>query len=246
MNETSTHQPPDADRPAPDHPEHERPRKSHRGVVTVAIAMLSVMVGLVIYSPTLYRMFCAATGYGGAVNRTTTKEIAGKAEGRAIKVRFDANVAPDLDWDFAPEQRTVETRIGEATKVYYTAHNRTDHPIVARATYNVTPYYAAPYFFKIECFCFTEERLDPGETARMPLVFYIDEQLEKDEDAAKTSEVTLSYTFFKSTDQSQGNLAAARALKSGSQALDDQLSSNGKAQFSVDAKRVGSGSPVVR
>ncbi|MDJ0931210.1 cytochrome c oxidase assembly protein [Breoghania sp.] len=160
-------------------------------------------------------------------------------------MHFDANVA-GLDWDFVPEKHSIEIRIGEATKVCYTAHNRSDHPIVARATYNVTPYYAAPYFFKIECFCFTEEKLEPGETARMPLVFYVDEEIEKDESVRKTQEVTLSYTFFKSNDQSPANLASARALKAGSQKLDTQLTASGKADFSVDPKRVGSGSPVVR
>ena len=154
-----------------------------------------------------------------------------------ITVRFDANVAPGLSWEFRPEQRMVETRFGEPTKVYYYAKNNSDETVVARATFNVTPYQTAPYFFKIECFCFTEEKLGPGESARMPLVLYIDEQMLKDKNAKMFRNITLSYTFFKQNDLSPEEVEAARDLKAGSVATDAKLESAESVGFENDAPR---------
>jgi cytochrome c oxidase assembly protein subunit 11 len=220
-----------------------------RNARTLALlgSLLLVMVGLVAYSPTLYQFFCAMTGYGGTVQRAVepttaeaqpaaTDEEVALAE-RTVTVNFDSNVAPGLDWEFRPEQRNVETRLGEPTKVYYYARNRTDETVVARATFNVTPYKAAPYFFKIECFCFTEEKLGPGESARMPLVLYVDEQMLEDPDTAEVRDITLSYTFFKQDDLSPEEVQAARDLKGGSEALDAGLERTGAAEFDNDAPR---------
>ncbi len=198
------------------------------------------MSGLVAYAPTLYRAFCAATGYGGTVKRAVGPETADTAvprSGRPITVYFDANVDPGLDWSFRPAQNKVQTRIGEPTKVYYTATNRSDETIVARAVYNVTPYKIAPYFFKIECFCFTEERLAPGESARMPLVFFVDHQMEADGNADDVNQITLSYTFFRQEDLSPDDVAAARDLKAASVKRDQELTNEGKEAFDNDAPR---------
>ncbi|MEW5424938.1 cytochrome c oxidase assembly protein [Amorphus sp. 3PC139-8] len=217
--------------------------RRHLPLLLTICGVLVVMVGLVSYSPTLYRLFCAATGYGGTVNRaqastgSSTDAPVDATQSKTVTVRFDANVAPGLEWNFKPEQHSVEAKIGEPTKAYYTATNRSDETIVAHATFNVTPYQVAPYFFKIQCFCFTEERLEPGESARMPLVFYLDQQMMKDEDAADVSTVTLSYTFFRQTDLTQEEIAAARDLAGGSDKLDQTLKSDASVGFANDAPR---------
>ncbi len=182
------------------------------------------MTTLVVYSPTLYRMFCAATGIDGTVRRVSLAKAATLAASDIpITVSFDANVAPDLPWEFRPEQQRVTTHFGEPTKVYYYAKNNSDKTLVGRAVFNVTPFAAAPYFFKIECFCFTDEKLKPGESARMPLVFYVDQEMLKDSDAKMLTELTLSYTFYKQPDRTAEELNKVRDLKAGSEATDASL-----------------------
>lgn len=154
-----------------------------------------------------------------------------------VQVFFDANVAPDLPWEFRPEQRSVETKFGVPTKVYYYAKNVSNETVVARATFNVTPYQTAPFFFKIECFCFTEEKLGPGQSARMPLVLYLDEQMLKDEDARIFREVTLSYTFFRQKNLSYQEIEAARDLSKGSDETDQRLTTSSTQEFDNDAPR---------
>lgn len=206
-------------------------------VLALSGTILAVMTGLVIYSPTLYQMFCNLTGYGGTVQRAVATQPDVAPTDETVTVSFDANVAPDLPWEFRPEQRKVETRFGEPTKVYYYAKNNSDETVVARATFNVTPYQAAPYFFKIECFCFTEEKLGPGESARMPLVLYVDEQMLKDKDTKMFRNITLSYTFFKQKDLSPDEIEAARDLKAGSEATDAKLKGAEAVEFENDAPR---------
>ncbi len=212
-------------------------RLKNMRVLLLTGTVLAAMTTLVAYSPTLYRMFCDLTGYGGTVQRAVAKQPTAAIRDKTVTVRFDANVAPGLPWEFRPEQRSVETRFGEPTKVYYYAENKSDETIVARATFNVTPYPTAPYFFKIECFCFTEEKLGPGESARMPLVLYLDEQMLKDENAKMFREVTLSYTFFRQKDLSSEEIDAARDLKAGSEATDARLDGARSVEFENDAPR---------
>lgn len=212
-------------------------RNKNIRVVTLSFALLGAMSVLVAYSPTLYRMFCDLTGYGGTVQRAVAKQPSAAVTDKTVKVRFDANVAPGLPWEFRAEQRSVEIGFGEPAKVYYYAENKSDEMIVARATFNVTPYPTAPYFFKIECFCFTEEKLGPGESARMPLVLYLDEQMLKDKNAKMFREVTLSYTFFRQKDLSSEEIDAARDLKAGSEVTDARLDGGGSAEFENDAPR---------
>ncbi|WP_157015329.1 cytochrome c oxidase assembly protein [Mesorhizobium xinjiangense] len=213
------------------------PRTSNIRVLALIGTILTVMTGLVVYSPTLYQLFCAVTGYGGTVQRAIAKQPDTASTNEKVTVSFDANVAPGLPWEFRSEQRRVETRFGEPTKVYYYAKNNSDETVVARAVFNVTPNQTAPYFFKIECFCFTEEKLAPGESARMPLVFYVDEHMLKDKDAEMFRNITLSYTFFRQKQLSPEEVEAARDLKAGSQATEAKLKKAETVGFDNDAPR---------
>jgi len=206
-------------------------------LVASLTVVVAVMIGLVSYSPTLYRMFCAVTGYGGTVNQAQAATPPASTSDREITVRFDANVAPGLDWEFKPAQRSVTVKFGEPTKAYYIARNLSDETVVAQATFNVTPYAGAPYFYKIECFCFTQERLEPGESAEMPLVFYIDEEMLADDEAESIGTMTLSYTFFAQEGLSPEEVAAARDLAGESRTLDASLESGDNVGFANDAPR---------
>ncbi len=208
--------------------------RGRRKLTTLAIAgaLVAVMGGLVAYSPTLYRMFCAATGYGGTVQRSLKVEAS--AGGAPITVRMDSNVAPGLDWAFDPEQRQVRTRVGAPTQVYFDATNRSDHTIVARAVYNVTPYKIGSYFSKTECFCFQEEKLGPGESARMPVIFYVDPKMAEDPETRDVQTITLSYTFFEEEGVAPETAAGVRDLRSGSAQLDARLAASGTAEFSSE------------
>jgi cytochrome c oxidase assembly protein subunit 11 len=212
--------------------------KANRRILLLAVLMMGGMTGLVSYAPTLYTMFCSLTGFGGAVNRAAAPaaQAATAVPDTPVTVWFDSNVAPDLDWNFYPEQRKVVTKFGEPTKAWYVAHNNTDHTVVARAVFNVTPYKAAPYFFKIECFCFTEEKLAPGESARMPLVLYVDQELLNDPETQEVRDITLSYTFTLQ-DSDPEDIAAARDLKGGSEDLAKDLKQQENVEFENDAPR---------
>ncbi len=211
-------------------------RPNHTWVLVLAGTLIGIATTAVIYSPTLYQMFCNLTGYGGTVQRAAQPQAAAKSD-RTVTVKFDANTASNLPWEFRPEQAEVTTHIGEPTKVYYYAKNNSDETQVARATFNVTPYQTASYFFKIQCFCFTNEKLKPGESARMPLVFYVDEQMLKDDDARGIKQITLSYTFFKQSDLSDDEVAQARNLKTGSESTEKRLQTAKTVGFENDAPR---------
>jgi cytochrome c oxidase assembly protein subunit 11 len=175
-----------------------RARRRHWRVVVPLLMAIAAMGGLVSYSTTLYRLFCAATGYNG----TTQRVLADTATqtGRVVTVRFETETAPDLPWRFAPVQSKVRVHLGEEKLVFFTAKNLSDKPLVGHATFNVTPYKAGPYFNKIQCFCFSDERLAPGESATMPVDFYVDTALDQDANAKDLTTITLSYTFFPAAD----------------------------------------------
>lgn len=153
------------------------------------------MVGLSFAAVPLYRMFCQVTGYGGTTQRV--EAASGNVLDRVIRVRFDANVSSGLKWTFRPAQNTIDLKIGETVLAFYEAVNRTDKPLTGSATFNVTPEIAGSYFSKVECFCFTEQTLQAGARADMPVSFYIDPAIMDDPDAKRIEEITLSYTFFK-------------------------------------------------
>lgn len=174
------------------------------------------MIGVAFAAVPLYRLFCQVTGYGG----TTQVSASAPAEAgeRIIKVRFNADVHRDLPWRFWPEQREVTLRVGEPGLVFYGAQNLSGQAVVGTATFNVTPLKAGQYFNKVQCFCFDEQELAPGETARLGVSFFVDPAITEDRNLDEVTAITLSYTFFRSLgdrdDRSAG--AAARAPKQAS------------------------------
>jgi len=211
-------------------------RGMNRRVAAIAVAMIVLATVPVIFAPSLYRAFCAATGYGGTV-RQADAAVTPAVSSQKVTVFFDANTDPDLPWDFHPEQRKVEVTLGEPVTIYYIATNRSEETIVGRAVFNVTPYDAAPYFFKIACFCFTDERLGPGESARMPVELFVDAAMLDDRDAADIREITLSYTFYRQDQLSEEEIAGARDLATGSEDLDDHLAGDAPVTYDNDAPR---------
>ncbi|MGE5723248.1 MAG: cytochrome c oxidase assembly protein, partial [Sphingomonadales bacterium] len=141
------------------------------------------------------RMFCQATGFAGTVKRDVGGQAPG-AVGKIISVRFDANTATKLPWEFKPEVMRQRVAIGARQMAFFTAKNLSDHPITGSATFNVTPTDAGQYFTKIQCFCFTEQTLKPGEEVRMPVVFFVDPKILQDQEGKDIDEITLSYTFY--------------------------------------------------
>ncbi|HBK92631.1 MAG TPA: cytochrome c oxidase assembly protein [Parvularcula sp.] len=159
-----------------------------------ALAAVAGMVALSFASVPLYRAFCQITGWGGATKRAEAP--AGRVLERTIAVRFDATVNEGLPWTFKPEQVSETLHVGETGLAFYAAKNLTDRPITGRATFNVQPAKAGRYFKKIECFCFTEQTLKPGEEASMPVTFFIDPAIADDRGLDDVQTITLSYTFF--------------------------------------------------
>jgi cytochrome c oxidase assembly protein subunit 11 len=224
--------------PAPDSaPRRPGRRRRNLAVLVLAALLVAPMIGLVAYAPTLYRMFCAATGFGGTVRQAAAPAAKTAADGPTVTVAFDANVAPGLPWDFRPLQHKVELRLGETARIYFEAKNNADHPTVGHASFNVTPYAAAPYFFKIQCFCFTDERLGPGESARMPVELFVDEAIRDDPNANTVRRITLSYTFFAQPDADTKDATAARDLAAASKSVDANVQDGGAARFDNDAPR---------
>ena len=167
-------------------------QKNGRTALTMA-AIVAAMLGLAFASVPLYRMFCEATGFAGTPQRADRAPgaIAGQ-----IGVRFDANVHPGLPWRFEPKQTRVEIAPGARTQIFYHAQNLSARAITGQAVFNVSPDQAGKYFKKIECFCFTEQTLKPGEKVDMPVVFFVDPAIAKDPDTRDIREITLSYTFY--------------------------------------------------
>lgn len=176
-----------------------QPKSSgNRRVAVICGVVVAGMLGLAFAAVPLYNLFCSVTGYGGTTQRADGP--AGSILDREITVRFDAN-QNGLNWTFRPEQRTVRVKIGASTLVNYYARNDSDRAMTATATFNVSPPAAGAYFNKIECFCFTEQRLEPGEEIHMPVVFFLDPAMVDEEDLRGVSSITLSYTFFPVRDE---------------------------------------------
>ncbi len=180
--------------------EHTYERPDNTRTVIFLLLILACMIGLVWASVPLYKLFCAVTGYGG----TTQQAVAGQdipVLDRDMRISFNADIDPSLPWYFKPVQRSVTIKVGEEALVFYRAVNNSDETITGTATFNVTPYKAGGYFNKIECFCFTEQTLKPGQSVDMPVTFYVDPELDKDEHLDEVKEITLSYTFFRSDEE---------------------------------------------
>jgi cytochrome c oxidase assembly protein subunit 11 len=172
-----------------------RANRQNRRVAVACLAVFSGMVGLAYASVPLYDLFCKVTGYGGTPNRVETADGVTVLD-KNITVRFDANTAPGLPWQFHADQRSVTLKIGEMRTISYRAKNTSDAPTVGTATFNVTPQAAGAYFSKIACFCFTQQPLKPGEEIEMGVTFYVDPAIVDDPDINQAKTITLSYTFF--------------------------------------------------
>lgn len=168
----------------------------NRTVALPLICLVAAMLGLAFASVPLYRLFCQATGYGGLPQRA--ERGPDQVLDRTIRIRFDANVATGLPWRFEPVQQVMDVKIGEQALAFYKATNKSSTPVTGTAIFNVAPEIAGRYFTKIECFCFKQQTLAAGTTAEMPVIFFIDPKIVEDEDTKNISEITLSYTFYRS------------------------------------------------
>jgi cytochrome c oxidase assembly protein subunit 11 len=163
--------------------------------VAQTVGVVLVMGGLAWASVPFYDWFCRVTGFGGT---TQVAEANGQREilDKTILIKFDASKDRNMPWEFKPMQTEMTVRIGEEGLAFYEAYNPTDHPVAGQASYNVAPYEAGGFFNKIECFCFTEQVLMPGERVQMPVSFFVDPEIVDDRDAKHTGHITLSYTFY--------------------------------------------------
>ena len=177
-----------------------------------ASAFVVMMGGLAWASVPFYDWFCRVTGYGGATGVAASAPAEPLDE--TITVRFDGGLERDMPWTFRPVQRTQELRIGETGIAFYEASNPTDRPVAGSASYNVAPFEAGGFFTKIDCFCFEEQVLMPGQTVQMPVTFYVDPAIVEDRDARFVHTITLSYTFYE-IDLPEGVAEAAASVQDG-------------------------------
>jgi cytochrome c oxidase assembly protein subunit 11 len=185
--------------------------RRHRRVGLYAASGAAVMLMLAFASVPLYRMFCQVTGYAG-----TTQKAAKPSDvilDRRMTVRFDASVSPGLDWTVQPVEATQSVRIGETSLAYYRATNNSSKTLTGTASFNVTPEQTGGFFNKLACFCFTEQRLEPGQSIDMPVSYFIDPAIVSDKDAGHVGMITLSYTFFLVDNPKVSTAASAKAGK---------------------------------
>jgi len=175
-------------------------------------AFVALMVGAAYASVPLYSWFCKTTGFGGTTQ--VASQAPGQVLGRELTIRFDSNIGPGLPWKFAPEQNEIKVRIGEVATVHYKVVNQAAREILGMASYNVSPPQVGSYFTKINCFCFTDQRLKAGETRELAVVFYVDPEIAKDRDQDDLNTITLSYTFYRQRDPAQPVAEAPDADKS--------------------------------
>jgi cytochrome c oxidase assembly protein subunit 11 len=174
------------------HPSQRR----NLNLLMVLVGVVAGMTGLAYASVPLYRLFCEVTGFDGTPQRASAAPT--EISDRTIRVTFTADVAAGLGWKFRPLQHNLQLKVGENKLAFYVAENLESKPVTGRATFNVSPEVFGPYFSKIECFCFTEQTLQPGERVEMPVSFFIDPAVLDDPALKKLNDVTLSYTFFRS------------------------------------------------
>jgi cytochrome c oxidase assembly protein subunit 11 len=177
---------------------HPSQQQRNLRVLMMLVGVVAGMTGLAYASVPLYRLFCQVTGFGGTPQRVAVAPT--EISDRTVRVTFTADVAAGLGWKFQPLQRNLELKVGENKLAYYVAENLEARPVTGRATFNVSPEVFGPYFSKIECFCFTEQTLQPGQRIEMPVSFFIDPALLADPALKKMNDVTLSYTFFRAAD----------------------------------------------
>lgn len=183
--------------------------RSNRKVAVVCASVFGLMVGAAYAAVPLYDLFCRVTGFGGTTQIATAESDV--VIDRMITVRFDGNVNHSLPWKFKPAQRSVTLKMGESAQLAYLATNTGQQTTVGTSTFNVWPPSAGAYFNKLDCFCFTEQKLESGETVEMPVVFFVDPEMDKDPELKHVKEITLSYTFFPVEEPEQPVAARAEA-----------------------------------
>jgi cytochrome c oxidase assembly protein subunit 11 len=168
--------------------------RRHRQVAVWCVAVVAGMIGASYAAVPLYRMLCELTSFDGTPQRASAPSDV--VLDQTMTIRFDANTAPGFAWTFEPEQRTVDVKIGETTLAFYRATNTSDRALTGTSTFNVFPEQAAVFFNKLECFCFKEQTLEPGQSIDLPVSFFVDPQIVHDKNAGGTTHITLSYTFY--------------------------------------------------
>ena len=185
-------------------------QKRNRYIFAGLIGMVVMMNGFAYATVPAYRAFCQKFGFAGTprveASAPATENILIE---RLITIRFNSDIDTSLNWRFKPVQRSIDLHVGETGLAFFEAKNRHETEITGTATFNVTPLKAAPYFVKIQCFCFTEQTLEPGETAQMPVTFYVDPEIAEDKNLDDVKTITLSYTFFRDQDSDAAREAAA-------------------------------------
>lgn len=171
-----------------------KPKPNNKRIIVPLVGMVFLMGLLSFASVPMYDWFCRVTGYGGTPNTAETNNS--KVLENTIKVRFDASLERNMPWNFEPLQYELEINVGDSGIAFYEAFNPTDRPVAGQASFNVVPFSAGQYFTKVECFCFVEQVLKPGEKVTMPVSFYIDPEIVNDREAKFVNSVTLSYTFY--------------------------------------------------
>ncbi len=185
-------------------------RSPNNRLAAALVAVALVMVSLSFAAVPFYNWFCRVTGYAGTTN--VSQAAPDEILERTVTIRFDANTAPGMPWQFRPVEREVTLRIGETGLAFYEAYNPTDRTVAGTASYNVAPDAAGYYFNKIQCFCFEQQVLAPGERVTMPVSFYVDPAMVTDRDAKRVQHITLSYTFYETElPEEQAALAAPSA-----------------------------------
>lgn len=199
-------------KPQPEVPEKRRGLGRDARVAALCGLLVAFMVGASYAAVPFYNWFCRATGFNGTTMVATSAPATGPLS-RTIAVRFDSNVSGGLPWKFVPEKTEITVRIGEVVTVFYSVTNQSARTTYAQAAYNVAPLTVGAYFQKINCFCFTEQTLEPGETREMPVVFYVDPALAADSENDGLNSITLSYTFYPVRDPAPRPVASGETDK---------------------------------
>jgi len=181
------------------------PAARNRRLAVICAAVFAAMLGAAYASVPLYRIFCQVTGFDGTVRKAVAAPT--QVLARKLTIRFDVNVR-NLPWSFQAEQTSQRIRIGETGMAYFKVTNHADHPITGRAVYNVVPEQAGPYFQKLQCFCFSDQTIQAGQTVEFPMVYFVDPEYAKDFETRGKGEVTLSYTFYPAVDAPAGEKRA--------------------------------------
>lgn len=191
-----------------------QPRKSRNLRTAVALfAVVGGMVGLSYAAVPLYQLFCQVTGFAGTTQVGDAKDMPKAVSNERVTVTFDANVARNLNWRFRPEQSKMVLRAGEPALAFFSATNDESKPVTGTASFNVTPYKAGIYFTKVECFCFTEQTLQPGQQVDMPVQFYVDPEIFTDPDTKEVHDIVLSYTFHRAADAASSDQKTSAVAK---------------------------------